>query len=39
LLIFEVSLLGAEARLQAQIKNQQSGIDNHQSNSGNDSAT
>jgi hypothetical protein len=30
-LIVEVSLLGAGARFQAQIKNQKSSIDNHQS--------
>jgi hypothetical protein len=33
-LIVEVSLVGAEALLQAQIKNQQSLVDNHQSESG-----
>jgi hypothetical protein len=34
LLIADVSLLGAKAQIQAHIKNQQSGINNHQSKSG-----
>jgi hypothetical protein len=33
-LIADVSLLGAKARIQAHIKNQQSGINNHKSKSG-----